>query len=496
MGVQDTSFLKGGQARIWVQTNPVEAPQYFGCAQVDSLSKPLGDPTPEYCPSSTTPNTWDIVDTTPTAPELPTFNLAQKMDRELRDIWWDLQRSGCMMTVYVNNGNCNRPDDPNGWDSKIVLDAARMTSFDIDGTFNPETGGDNASLKFTLPFSARDIYNVYPIAFAEYADSSLLADVRDGLWFDAVNCGDCDVPSDGTRKLYFLTQSNSASPGLSSQLLRTIDKGSTWVSLDIVALGGLSGDRLMAMGNRLLVLSQALGGYVWAEFANVDAGTSSNIWAAVTSGFVAGKAPRAGFAKSSVEGFIAAAGGYIYFVSNAGDAPSRILADGSATTQDLNDIHGNGKTIVAVGASNAMLRSYNNGDSFALVIGPAPGVNLTCVWVMGKNFYFVGTGNGKLYVTVNGGTNWTQLSLDAFSVINDIRFFDSHIGYFSAEIGGAARVYRTTDGGVTWEYQSKIKSLPTSQRINVVLPNPVKPNVLAVGGRKTSGGDGLVAIAR
>lgn len=151
---------------------------------------------------------------------------------------------------------------------------------------------------------------------------------------------------------------------------------------------------------------------------------------------------------------------------------------------------------MAVGDSNAMIRSYNNGNSFSLVTGPAVGVNLTSVFVRDRNFYFVGTGNGRLYRTTDGGVTWTLSALSGLTVINDIRFFDNFVGYLAGEASGVAKVYRTTDGGVSWEATSKIKGLPTSQRINVVIPNPYDPNVLAVGGRKTAGGDGLIAIAR
>jgi hypothetical protein len=43
-----------------------------------------------------------------------------------------------------------------------------------------------------------------------------------------------------------------------------------------------------------------------------------------------------------------------------------VLTDGSVTVQNLNDIRGKGRTIVAVGASNAVILSENGGSTWSL----------------------------------------------------------------------------------------------------------------------------------
>ena len=488
----NVEYLKGGNARVFPQFSPIGNPEYYGCAQIDSVSQGLGDPDVEMCPSNTTANQWILLDSTPKAPELGSFNLAQKMDIYLRDSWHKRARMACEFTMYVTIGKCSKVDSFDAWEGAVIFDGVRLTSKDYDGVFNPTDGGDNATIKFNLPMSFKDSYIVRQIAFGEQADAVALADILDGFYYDTVNCGSCDTPSDGAQRLYFLAQANAGSPGLSSQFLRTINGGSTWTALDIPVLGGASANRAAPMGSRAIVVSENLGGYAWSEFSDIDAGTVN--WTAVTSGFVVSKAPRAIYVKSSYEAFLAGAGGYVYFLNNAGDAPYRILTDGSVSSANLNDIHGLGDVVVAVGANNVILRSYNNGGSFSLVVGPAVGVNLTAVWVMDRNFYYVGTGNGKLFRTTDGGTTWTQVA-GQWAVINDIQFYDKHVGYMSVEINNTARVYRTINGGLSWDYQRRISGLPTSQRINVVVPNPYDANIVAAGGRKTSGGDGLIAVA-
>jgi hypothetical protein len=244
------------------------------------------------------------------------------------------------------------------------------------------------------------------------------------------------------------------------------------------------------MGNRVVVVSQATGSHHYATLTNGVPGT----WTQVSSGYVSTKGPRAIYVKNSSAAYLAAAGGYIYFLASPGGTPT-VLTDGSISTQDLNDIAGNGNTIVAVGNSNAVLVSNNGGSTFSLITGPAVGVNLSAVWLMSSQIWLVGTGTGRVYYTLNGGTTWTEIGLGiAGGVINDIRFADELVGYIAAEVGGVATVFRTTDSGNTWfNTAPHISGLPTAVRANFVYP--CGRNKVLTGGRKTVGGDGIAAIA-
>lgn len=491
---QDVAILKGGDVRIFVQdsASPSSPYYYYGCTSLDGPTQDLGEPTPIYCPSSAQRNRWDIVDEVSKAPALGTTDFTQHADRYLRDVWWDLKDRGCTFNVQAVIGRCQTPSDFTQWDSKLLLARTRLTKLAL-GALSPLAGDNNDAIDMTGSLSFRDFGPIKAISGGEVASAAVVAEVLDGLFSDSLSCGECGVASDGCQKLYWLTTANPGSPGLSSQIVYSLDGGATWASLDIPALGGLSGNRVDDVGSMLVVVSEAKGGHVYQLLSQIDAGTIA--WVLSTSGYVAGKSPRCIWSKSPFETYVGAAGGYVYLMTDP-TLPVVVISDGSSTTQNLNDIHGYGQVVVAVGGSNAVIKSDNNGETWSLVVGPAVGVNLTAVWCMSKTTWLVGTGNGKLYYTTNSGLTWTQIQIGLTgAVVNDIKFYDDTVGYMAIEIGGGVgRVYRTTDSGHTWQYQAPhISGLPSAYRWNAVAP--CGRNEVAAGGIKTVGGDGVLAIA-
>jgi hypothetical protein len=93
----------------------------------------------------------------------------------------------------------------------------------------------------TLSFQEWD--RIRSIKFSERADSTVVAEVLDGFYYDTAQCGECGTPSDGCNAIYLLTAASGGSPGLSSQLVYSLDKGKTWATIDISTLGGLAGNR-------------------------------------------------------------------------------------------------------------------------------------------------------------------------------------------------------------------------------------------------------------
>lgn len=491
---EDVNIAKSGQFRIFVQpagSSPKNPYLYVGCLNLGGFQEDLGTGEPIYCPSSEVPGGYDIVDTTSPPPSPPTSDFTQHMSRILNDFWWDLRKRRCEFNLIVKGSNCARPDDLDDFQGKIIVKNTKLTAFNT-GSFNGLA--EDAVIDITGSLLIKDFDRFLPMTFGEVADASTFAEVLDGVYADKIQCGNCGEQSDGCQKAYVLTATIAASPSLSSQIVFTNDAWSTHDTDDINSLATGIGNALAQVGTRIVVVSETDLAHHYKQQSAIDAGTSGS-WTRVAAGYVAAKGPRAIWSKSPSQTYIAAAGGYVYFMANPAAAVT-VLTDGSVTTQVLNDIRGKGRTIVAVGASNAVIVSRNGGQTWTLLTGPAVGIVLNTVDVINELIWFIGAANGKSYFTTNGGTTWVENTPDsAITNVNKIRFADEIVGYMVVEISGGVRVYRTADNGYSWHDEAPyVDGVPAAANYNFITPCPNNYNVTLAGGLKAVVTDGLIAL--
>lgn len=492
---EDVSLAKSGQFRVFVQadgSSPENPYTYVGCLSLGGIQEDLGTGEPIYCPSPSVAGGFDILDTTAPPPSLPTTDFTQHMNRLLNDFWWDLRKRRCEFNFVIKGSKCARPDDLDDFQSKIIARRSKLTAFNT-GAFNGLAEDVTIDLTGSLQILSFDRF--LPITLGEKADTSTFAEAIDGVYADSIQCGDCSDPSDGCQKAYVLTTTITASPALSSQIVYTNDGGATWGYDDINTLSTQAGNAVAQVGQRIVVVSSVDLAHHYKQQSTIDAGTAGS-WTRVAGGYVAAKGPTALWSKSPSETYVAGNGGYVYLMTNPAAAVT-VLTDGSVTTQNLNDIRGKGRTIVAVGASNAVIKSLNGGSTWSLVTGPAVGVILNTVEVVADRIWFVGAANGKSFYTVNGGTSWVECTPDsAITEVNMIRFVDEVVGYMVVELSGSNRLYRTADNGNSWHFDgSYVSGLPAADHYNFVAPCPVNYNTVLVGGLKTSPStDGIIVL--
>lgn len=466
----------------------------FGQNIIETLSKNKGALNPIYAPDPIIPDKVNIVDTTRAAPELGELAFRERMRAETFNYMERKFRQDCNEILIIKVDPCGDKDSLNSWLSLLLIDKMRLNNIAHEalGTFD----GSNNIIEMTGTFNHQNWERILPIKFQEFADSIILAEGIDIVYYDSISCGSCSAYSEGCNKIAVLTVANSGSPGLSSQFVYTLNAGSTWTPVDIPTLGGKSGSAMDTVDGYFVVISETDGALHYSPKATVTAST----WIRVNTGFVGGGSPRCIYVKNSSNVFIGGQGGYLYKATDI-TAGVTVLTDGTITAQNANDIHGQGETVVSVHNNNVALYSANNGRTFSLVTGPAVGVNLTAVWVVSATQWYVGTANGKLYFTIDSGANWTQRQLpnqSTIATVFDIIFSPelSEIGAIAVQTtANAGLVYRTVTGGRNWFSDAPgISGIPTNERIRAIALCGI--NEIGATGKKSSSTDGIIALAR
>lgn len=500
MGQAISDMQKIAERSIFLQdggASPNSQPFYRGEAVLGGINTPQGDVTAIYLPSRSQPNNWDIVDVYQGAEGLPTSDFTARTNVKIYRKWQNLRMKRCPFTVYAKHDACGRPDDPRSWDYKNILYNTRFTDFS-DAAVGTLQGDDQAPVELTGSFSAQKEYIVYPIKFEEVADAAILSDVLDGFYSSVASCGGkCGERKDECNNFYALTALNSGSPGLSSQLIVTTDNKESWNALDIPTLGGLAGSAIADAGSYIVLVSAAMKGHQYISFNKANELDPSG-WVLIQTDYPNAIGGFDVFALSPEEIYIAASDGYAFRLESPTGSPTT-LTDGSIVSDDLKHVDGYISTVVFAGDNGKVLVTQNQGDSLVLkpitlIDGTVITGNVTALSVLSDNIWFLAVG-GVLYYTVNTGETYSIKGLDAtISVINDIRFSNPLIGYFVAEVAGVGTVYRTHDAGYSWfNDDPDIDGIPTAVRFNFAAP--CGTNEVAVGGRVTVSGDGVLSIA-
>jgi photosystem II stability/assembly factor-like uncharacterized protein len=178
-----------------------------------------------------------------------------------------------------------------------------------------------------------------------------------------------------------------------------------------------------------------------------------------------------------------------------------VLDAALATTSDLNAVHAlNKKFAVAVGATGAIVMT-TDGLNWEAVTGPSGVVdNWLCVWLKDKKTWLLGNDAGNVYYTVDGGSNWTQLTNlpVTFANVDDIAFSTNNIGYLSgATATPAGVILRTYNGGNSWKaIPEGVTNLPGSDNIDAIAACKYDPNFVVGVGLGDDAADGVFIVGK
>jgi photosystem II stability/assembly factor-like uncharacterized protein len=493
--------VRTGYSRVFLleqKAGPETAPAYQSFWKAGSFTFDQGDVTVVRAPSDGQYDGFIPIGKIIGAPGNPKIDLTSYMPLDAKSLFLRLATRGCDNDIHIHFGNCQDPKDFNGgWTKILVIENARPTSYSTEdlGALDAD---QRAIVHETLPITGETAYEIFRIGLARQADVQLTREAMDVSIVDAINCGQCGLPSDGTNKVFVLEAYSGGSPGVNAQIVATKDGGKTWIESTIASLGATqSARRIMGSGNYLVVLSDDSDSVHYALMSAILANAGATAWSQNTSGFVATKGPRAGFSFGATFNWAVGEGGYIYFTNDVTSA--WVVQDpGTLTIANLNDIHGyDASRLVAVGDGNIVLYTTNGGATWSAAPGggPAVGVNLNCVFMRTDLEWWVGTATGRLFYTRDGGTSWTEKAFpgSGSGVVRDIQFPSRNVGYMSHDtVGGAGRILRSISAGNSWYVAPEgTGTIPTNTRINQLAATPNDVNTVYGAGIQANN-DGIL----
>jgi photosystem II stability/assembly factor-like uncharacterized protein len=237
--------------------------------------------------------------------------------------------------------------------------------------------------------------------------------------------------------------------GAGGALCRSADGGRTWRPMGSGPLPGWT-DALAA------------GGEVWVAGAGgallrADAAGASRIWHTVADG-----ADLGGVARAGARGWVVGDGGTIAGSTDGGATWATLP---SPTAEDLEDVAAPAsQTLVVAGRAGTLLTSTDAGVTWR-----SSGVtadDLLCLTFVDGAHGWAGGGatfgetRAAVYRTLDGGLTWDEADLPTWGRVRDLCFIDQQTGWAAVEDWGIdgdrpeGAILATADGGETWVSQA------------------------------------------
>lgn len=483
-------------SRLYVQpggARPGSPARYYGqntnYGIIQNVTIPInGDVTPVYTGDPRVLGKYRLVRRTIGTPPLPTatFNFLEKRGTLNR-----LLAQDCGGTFYNLVGNCADPSSIlYGWEGGKLEVYADAIFTSLNGGNRSDWANDTPIIN-SIPATLREIYEVGAIGFGAILGDDIAVQVDDVVFGNVQRCAGCGAANNGTNWQYGIqkhTGSNEA-----SVLYRITNADGSEISsgvLDITGIGATADPTAIDVaGQYLIVLVTSENAYYYATI-DQDTGIPGT-FTKVTSGFVALKTPTDLLVYNEHEIYMSANGGYVYKLSNVGQAVT-VLTAGGTTSSNLARINGRGDNLVAAGALGVAIRSVNRGQSWALVPTVPEASNVLALEVLDGQRYWFGNAAGGLWYTLDGGNNWTEVTLsDSPTAINDIVAVNEEQIWVAGTDTTNALLWWSPDGGADFTSANagpRMDGIPTDAQsiVRIAVPSAanteVAANTLLIGG--------------
>jgi hypothetical protein len=450
-------YFNQNEANLFIQVNgPNTAPVPLGCHDMGDIAAPQGDITTRYCPDPSAPGKWTPVQSIKSMAGRITFNMTAALG-SVRDY---LEHINCPAPVYVNFSKCGRKDLFSNYDRGMVLEWGDITN---KGMSAPASREGSEPVSNTFDFSAEKWEHYFPLSLSAQSSAEVdgFTDICFATDFRCPRSG-CGAPQD-TCSVGFMV---SEAEAVIADVYYTRDGGATWTvctAAPFVATEGIGACVCFPMSRDVtrVLVSQGSADATHAKIAySDDFGTT---WTVVDINTV-------DTSFIPLHALHAISSRYIWAGTNVGgiyfsdDGGVTWTAQGSTMAVAINDIHFADVNFGAFcGVTNHLYITINGGDTWTEVNGPVAkaAITINACWIFDRYRYWIAYADGTLYYTVDGGTTWAargfgwSTGTTAFNP-TCMSWYDEYFGFMTglstktAALWGT--VYRTIDGGFTWQY--------------------------------------------
>lgn len=454
---------------LWGQPGgPNTALQYFGCHAITGVTEPLGNNTLNYCPDPVQPGKYVVSSKTKAPPGLVTFSVESKMYK----LFDHLETIKCPFPMIAQVVDCAPKNEFWNWQRAFVFRNADIVQ---RGISNLLTMSEENEVTMTADMEADELLRVAKLRIAR--DSSIAETVALNSVFscDVDRCaGSCGAANEQCDTLYAVSDAIAGSASGKADVW--IMSNGTWTvaAADPFATGEhiMAGAcfALDAETRRILVFRGSTDAAAPAEVAySDDAGAT---WTTANMGSDNGEfviSPHAVFALNQNNIWAGTDQGRIYF-SNDGGATWTVQEDQGIHAAAWNWVFMlDDRNGIAGGAADVIATTSDGGEVWGQVNATGQGGDITTGAMIDINNYWVGTDDGELFFTTDGGVTWTQRTGFAGSGVGRVDsmvFLNEQVGYVSMRNATPKSTILTTrTGGYSWE----AVETPTNAGVNSII---------------------------
>lgn len=447
---------------------PNSKPQFLGCHNISSATRPRGSNTLNHCPDPINPGRYIVSSKTKAPPGLVTFTIESKMGR-LFDFLEDLN---CPVPIIAQVTSCAPKNQFSNWDRAFIFLNSDVVQ---EGLSNLVSGGaDDNEVMQSFDMEADDIVRLVPLRVTRDLSIAETQALNHIFACDVDICaGPCGAANERCDTFYAVGDAISASASGKANLW--INEGGTWtvaaadpfaISEHIMGGACFQIDRLTT---RILVFRGSTDVAAPAEAAYTD--DNGATWTTVNMGSDNGEfvvSPKAISVIDQNNIWVGTDSGRIYF-SNDGGATWVAQEDQGIQSAAWNWVHFiDDRNGFAGGAADSIAVTIDGGQVWSQVNATGEGGDITSGGVTDVQSFWVGTDDGEEFYTTNAGVDWQKRNFANSGVgkIDDMMFVNNMNGFMShRNAANKSTFLQTRNGGYTWE----VIETPSNSGVNSLI---------------------------